>query len=170
MPRLFLTISLLSFACLTLAGCSGADRPDLVEIEGTVTLDGEPLGEAQIYFLTADPDSPYQRPASGKTDASGKFTLSTYGDAEGVPLGTYKVGVIKQEVVGELPENANPEGLGESGVPIKMKWLTPREYASPDESGITVEVTSDGMQPAVIALEGGEGGVEVVGGGRGNEP
>lgn len=162
--------TLMTVVCAFFMGCSGADRPDLVEIEGTVTLDGEPLGDAQIFFLTADPDSPYQRPASGKTDASGKFALSTYGDEEGVPLGKYKVGVIKQEVVGELPENANPEGLAESGVPIQMKWLTPREYASPDDSGITVEVTSDGMQPAVIALEGGEGGIEVLGRGQGNDP
>jgi len=170
MLRTCLATILCGFIGVLFLGCSGADRPDLVEIEGTVTLDGEPLGDAQIFFLTADPDSPYQRPASGKTDASGKFTLSTYGDTEGVPLGTYKVGVLKQEVVGELPENANHEALAESGVPVKMKWLTPREYASPDDSGLTVEVTSDGMQPATIALEGGEGGIEILGRGRGNDP
>lgn len=153
-----------------LVGCSGADRPDLVEIEGTVTLDGEPLADAQIIFQTADPDSPYQRPASGKTDASGKFTMATYGNAEGVPLGAYRVGVIKKELVGELPEDYNPEDITQSNKPIKYKWLTPREYANPEDSGLTVEVTSDGMQPAVIALEGGEGGIEVLGRGQGNDP
>ena len=74
MLRTCLATILCGFIGVLFLGCSGADRPDLVEIEGTVTLDGEPLGDAQIFFLTADPDSPYQRPASGKTNASGKFT------------------------------------------------------------------------------------------------
>jgi len=37
----------------TLAGCGGSG-PRLVPVSGTVTLDGQPLAEGQIYFKTVE--------------------------------------------------------------------------------------------------------------------
>lgn len=68
-------------------GCG--DKKNLHTVEGTVTIDGQPLEGATVTFLSGDGTV-----ASGLTTASGKFRLLTAG-VEGVPAGTYKVSVTK---------------------------------------------------------------------------
>jgi hypothetical protein len=88
-----------------LAGCGGNDRPALVEVTGTVMLDGKPLEGAQVVLKPLKVDDPkFQRPARSMTDADGKFSPNAYGDAKGVPPGKYGIGVSKRELVGKLPE------------------------------------------------------------------
>lgn len=135
-----------------LSGCGGSDRPPLEAATGTVTLNGEPLEGAMVALQpVADDNSRYQRPSRGVTDAQGKFTVGTYGADDGIPAGRYKVGVLKREVVGELPENYNAEN--ESAFNIKYQWITPRSYSDPETSGLTVEVSDAGLIPPVLELQ-----------------
>ena len=56
---------------------------------------------------------------------------------------------------------------------LRYKWTVPRAYADAGSSGLTAEVTSDGVEPAVFALESGGAApeIEVTGPGRrANEP
>lgn len=142
---LFLTSGLLS-------GC-GDGRPSLVPVSGKVTLNGAPIDGALIGF---EPDGieGYSRPSISTTDSSGNFVVGTYDKADGMPAGKYKVTVFKKEVVGKLPENFNSEDTAANVQPVRYQWTVPRKYATSTDSGLTVEVTSAGMNPAEIALSG----------------
>lgn len=138
-----------------LLGCGGADRPSLVEVTGQVTLNGKPLEGAMVAMkLVGGDQAKYGRPSRATTDSQGNFQPATYGDAQGIPTGTYEVAVIKQEI----PEGYNPENPAASS--LNIKWITPKGYSDPANSGLKVEVTSKGMEPAVIALES-DGKVQV---------
>ncbi len=152
-------------------GCGGDGRPSLVPVEGTVTVDGEPVAGVQVVFQVVEiaDGSEYKRPSSGVTDSQGKFKIGTYGADDGMPIGSYRVGILKKELVGELPEDYNSEDPSASGRPIRYRWVTAEEVADPESSGLTADVTSDGLVPDTFNVEGG-GRVEVIGGPRRNEP
>lgn len=158
---------LLSFSLFvtTIWGC-GNGRPGLVPVSGTVTLNGEPVADADVYFQVLEVSGDYNRPSNGKTDAQGKFTIGTYGKEDGVPVGKYRVAVIKKVLQGN-PDDVNWEQPDASAKPIKYIWETPQKYADPQNSGLTVEVTNDGMSPPTIELSGTKGEVEVIGRGGG---
>lgn len=103
----------------TLVGCSDG-RPTRVAVSGTVLIDGQPLTRGIIQFV---PEG--TRPAAGKIDEQGRFTLTSYDGGDGVVLGTHRVMVAAKEMVGES----------------KAKWLAPPKYADFRKSGLTVEVT-----------------------------
>jgi hypothetical protein len=149
MQRLPMTWLLLTACAL---GCGGSGRPKLVSVTGTVTLDGKPLEGAIVAFLPdVDAKAKYKRPSSGITDASGKFTLGTYDKTDGAPVGKYKVGIQKREPTTKLPENFNSEVADQMN--ITYKWVTPREAADPQGSGLTAEVTSSGLKPDTFDLK-----------------
>jgi hypothetical protein len=61
-----------------------------VPVSGYVTLDGKPLAGAAVQF---HPASSGGRPAVGRTDEEGHFSLTTIKPEDGVLPGTYKVTV-----------------------------------------------------------------------------
>ncbi len=111
-------------------------------------MDGKPLEGAQVAlkYVSDDPDNTYGRPSRAFTDAQGFFKPMAYGDAEGIPVGKYRVAVIKQDI----PNNYNTEDP--SSVPVNIKWITPRYYSDIDSSGLEIDVTADGIVPEVIDL------------------
>jgi hypothetical protein len=149
--RWLLTWSLVGSLTL-MSGCGGSGRPKLVKAVGKVTLDGQPLDGAMValQFVATD-KSKYQRPSTAITDPDGEFIPQTYGKDDGLPVGKYKVGVQKRELVGKLPPNFNEENPDEFN--LTYKWITPRAVADPQSSGIEIEVTSSGMKPDVIELK-----------------
>lgn len=141
-------------ACALLTGCGGGDRPSLVTVTGKVLIDGKPLEGASVFLKRIDTsDSKHRRPSRAITNAQGEFSPKTYGDAEGLPVGKYKVGVVKTEYAEKLPENFNAENPATT--PVKMRWLVPKPYNDPETSGLTVEITSSGMTPPAIQLDTG---------------
>ena len=138
--------------CIIPLGCGGDGRPRLVKATGKVTLDGAPLEAAIVAFQPiTDEKAKYQRPSNGISSATGEFTIGTYGTIDGIPVGKYRVGVIKREVVGKLPDNYDEENA--AAFNLSYKWVTPRDYSDPTTSGIEVEVTSSGIQPATIDMK-----------------
>lgn len=110
--RLLATLCLLGLA----TGCGGSIHPDysqldLVDVSGTVTLDGQPLSGAQVAFEA--PDGTY---SSGVTDASGNFDLMFNTEQSGCLTGE-KVVRIKltgsSEAMDEAPDD---EGNSDEGV------------------------------------------------------
>ncbi len=79
---------------LALAGCGGGDdtTPKLVEVTGTVMMDGKPLEKALVVFV---PDSGAM--SNGETDASGKFSLKYRGQDAGAAPGRSVVKVSKSD-------------------------------------------------------------------------
>lgn len=147
---------------LWLAGCGGDGRPDLIEATGTVKLNGEPLADAVILFKPEE-GNPIMRPSRAKTDAQGNFTVRTYGKDDGIPVGKYQVGIQKRQLVGELPPDYDPETPG--ATPLTYEWITPRELADPETSGLQAEVTKSGLEPDVFDLKrAGKPEIEKTGG------
>jgi hypothetical protein len=75
-------------ALLTLAGC-GQDGPPLALVEGTVTLDGEPLPRAQLEFQPQRGSTSY-----GETDKSGHYYLLYTPTRDGAMLGEHTIRII----------------------------------------------------------------------------
>ncbi|QDT96872.1 hypothetical protein [Gimesia aquarii] len=166
-----LAFCLIICSLFVLTGCGGDGRPTLVPVDGSVTLDGQPLDGATIAFIPNE-GNPIQRGSNANSTSGGKFTVGTYAKDDGIPVGSYKVTVIKKELVSKLTDDFNSEDPAASSKPIKYKWITPQSYSVPEESGLTIEITSEGMSPSTIALtsDGASPVIETVGGRAANEP
>ena len=105
------------------AGC-GPSRPVLLPAEGLVTLDGKPLGDAAVVFQPKAGG----RPASARTDASGRFKVGTYTPQDGALPGEHTVTIAAVESSG--PPNA-PE----------VRWITPKKYSN-NQSGFSATVAA----------------------------
>ncbi|RMF42306.1 MAG: carboxypeptidase regulatory-like domain-containing protein [Planctomycetota bacterium] len=84
-----LAVCLLAAACFA-AGCD-SQQPNyaqlgLVEIGGTVTLDGQPVEGASVFFYDAE-----ERYSYGITDASGHYTMMFDSQKSGVTPGEKRV-------------------------------------------------------------------------------
>jgi Domain of unknown function (DUF6795) len=100
-PARLVGLALLGLAA---AGCGGRYTP--VSVSGVVTLNGEPVEGATVYFY-ATGDEMDGRPAFGTTDKEGRFRLSTMGNEDGALRREYKVVIHKY--VPTLPNLKIPE-------------------------------------------------------------
>jgi hypothetical protein len=86
-------IGLAFLACLiTSCGEKGPPRKATYPVTGEVIVDGKPAGSVQVTLTDVkgmDKDMPTA--STAMTDDNGKFSLSTYGLADGVPEGDYAV-------------------------------------------------------------------------------
>ncbi len=72
------------------AGCGGGgDAPKLGRVTGTVTIDGQPAPDVNVTFTPAEGG----RPSTGKTDASGKYSLVYSASAMGAAIGKHEVSI-----------------------------------------------------------------------------
>lgn len=132
-----LAAAVMTIVCV--AGC-GPELPEGLDavypVEVTVTHKGQPLDQADIYFI---PDDGEQRFAAvGTTDAAGKATLYTLNKYEGAKAGTHKVSVAKWEVfdTGRVAKTDD----GEEYAVTDRKLATPEKYRDHNTSGITQTV------------------------------
>lgn len=153
--QLFLiTIGLL--CSFTLPGCSGGgeggeDRVDVVPVKGKVTLLGNPL--AGVFVVYSPVDAKACRPATGKTDDNGNYTLRTYEPGDGAAPGEYVVIITES---GSTTSETSPEAMHQQytqgGAPAShvggkkgagdKSTLNPR-YSNPTDSDLKVTVTKD---------------------------
>jgi hypothetical protein len=119
------------------AGCGDNDGPAAVPVRGTVTYQGKPVTKGSVQFL---PES--GRGAFG-TIEDGKFVLSTYGNNDGAIPGKHRVAVISSE------PDIKKRKDGDTG----EKYLIPQRFASPDSSGVQVDVPPGGNRNVTIDLK-----------------
>jgi len=120
--------------CIHLVGCHRSGL-NLAPVEGLVTYKGAPLVDAGVLFLPNEPQM--GPPASGTTDAEGKFTLYTV-NLPGAAVGDHRVVISKEETI-SIPQRR--------GFPIyQTKRFIPEKYSDPDTSGLTATVTDDDNQ------------------------
>ena len=99
-------------------------------VNGTVLLDGKPVAGATVMLIPRERG----RPALGKTDAQGKFTLSTYTQGDGALPGLHRVTVtLVHEQNGQL------------------NWIVPKKYADYKTSPLAIEIT--GPKSHVVNIE-----------------
>ena len=143
---------------IAIAGCSQQATLTTEPVEGVVTLDGQPVEGAIVTFQPVTEGQGTS--AGGRTDASGKYTLTvTTGDGgagAGTTPGEYMIGVTKNAVeeIGAHDENADSGGdqgvEGDAG-----ESLVPLRYNNPRTSGLTGTV-APGPNTIPITLTAGD--------------
>ena len=164
-PRATVGILLLGLAFV--AGCSGAgaDRPDTVPVSGTVVYKGKPVEGATVSFMAEGAP----KPATGITDAEGKFQLSTFEFNDGAVVGEHVITVEKYEQGAEAAQTTSsmeeamndPNALAEMAAQFEEegeaaqagpKSLLPPKYADPKTTPLKEKVTAEGPNTFVLQL------------------
>lgn len=138
----------ISMGMLVLAtlGCGGSDFPDPIPVTGTVTINGKPVEGAKVTFLSQTGG----RSASGTTDASGKYSLTTFNTNDGAIPDEYTITIAKYDAAdtGEGIDDTEGEmgsdydammmasASGEGDIDKKASKL-PAKYADAAESGLS---------------------------------
>ena len=118
----------LGLALLLISGC-GRGTPLTMPVKGTVTFQGSPLAEADVAFTPTG-----GRPATGRTDTAGQFTLTTFKTNDGAMIGQHTVTVCKH-----VKKDPNA-----TGVYFDYVQVTPEKFSRPNESPLRAEVTASG--------------------------
>jgi len=118
-----------------LSGCfgGGGNVPELIEVSGTVTLDGQPLPDAAVNFIPVVQGNEESRPASGTTDTDGEYSLQYSSSQTGARPGNYRVSISTYRREGEDREGNHVAGVAEK-VPSVYNVKTT----------LTAEVKADG--------------------------
>jgi hypothetical protein len=117
-------------AIVLLSAILGCTKSDTVAVTGTVTLDGQPVPDAEVMFNPL-PNKP-GRMASTHTDSSGHFTLETFKPGDGAMPGDYVVTLAEYFPPGKAP--TPPPGGG----PLPSRF--PVKYGNPDQSPLHVTI------------------------------
>ncbi len=117
---------LLAVACV---GCGGDDI-EIASVEGTVTMDGQPLANASVVFV---PES--GRPAGASTDENGKYVLSFGGERQGAMLGKNRVRISTLADPSEDDDGNIIPGAPET-VPMKYNTDTELEFVVEQKKNI----------------------------------
>jgi hypothetical protein len=142
-------------------GCSGEKLEPVYPVSGTITSKGKPVEGAIVAYTPTTPGVGI--PASGVTDSSGVYKLTTRTSGDGAAVGKYDVTVAKydkklepkkskEEVTDKLADpyditNEYPTGYNEmqaSEIAASLsKNLLPPKYANPVTSKLSAEVKGD---------------------------
>lgn len=143
MIRSWIFSGALAGACLALVGCGANSGIDgLVTVAGTVTYEGKPIEGASVIF---GPEGD-GRSASGITDPSGRFQLTTLKPNDGALPGKYKVAVSKVEVENAMSADEAREWFEKNGGPPpggNIKNRLPEKYKDMESSELSAEVNQD---------------------------
>lgn len=115
-----------------LVGCQRG--PTVAPVSGVVTHQGAPLANAHVTFTPVEGANP----ASGFTDARGRFTLQTFSNNDGALIGKHRVSIIARG-----PERPLRQGEIGSGMPGEMapgEPVIPVKFFAPESSGLEREV------------------------------
>lgn len=119
-PTLLLVLSLLFLGC----GGNG-DGPQLTNVSGTVTLDGEPLADASVEFAPIEVEQVSEgvggSGGNAATDPSGNYTVRT-GSQYGLQPGKFQVRIAKSTY--------NEDGQEEQQVPARYNVESELEVTS----------------------------------------
>lgn len=120
-------------------GCGSHEIP-LYPVEGRVTFKGAPVADATVA-LHGDAST---RLPTGRTDADGKFRISTLKEGDGAPVGKYVVTVSKFSV--DVPDSPQPTSMDQAAKAppktVNAKSELPRPYGDPAQSRLECEVSA----------------------------
>lgn len=126
-------------------GCGGGgyDGPPRVAVSGTVSLNGQPLPEGNIFFVGEDE----KRQASGVI-ANGEFSIP---EETGPNVGTYQVRIVSYASSSEGGEASTGEVGADETDELEggSEQLIPAEYN--ERTTLTAEI-SPGMEPLTFDL------------------
>ena len=109
---------------ITLALGCGTDNPDVVPVSGTVTRNGKPVPNVEVYFQPSQ-----GRPSYAVTDAQGKFELGYTREQNGALIGNHTVYITY----------LSPEGGADAPPPPELREILDK-YGTPEKSPLKVEI------------------------------
>ena len=131
---------MLSFA---IVGCGGGpSRPPTYPATGQVTENGKPVAGVDVAFRPEN-SAGGQKPANGKTDSEGRYTLTTFSFGDGAMEGTYRVTLSKFDAVsGDIADVDNDAYVPASASgPQKLpENQLPEDLSDPEKSGLTATI------------------------------
>jgi hypothetical protein len=121
---------------LLVAGCGGGHGT--AAVTGVVIYKEQPVADATVTFLPQG-DLPAAKSATGRTDSSGRFTLTSYFGPDDQPAGAlpgdYAVTITKiDEPVGAFDPHKDPP----------PKNHLPLKYGTPQKSSLAAKVQASG--------------------------
>lgn len=156
---------LMKFSCVILSACVALTamgcRDSTQEtqfIEGIVLLDAKPVPDASVSLMPVETDVPV---AFGKTDGTGKFTISVAEGGKvghGAVEGDYHMTVVKKNMLnspGDLFQKPRHDIESEDAPPMfKPEWdyQIPKVFENRDSSGLKVSVKK-GVNTFVVSLK-----------------
>lgn len=130
------------FCSCFLTGCGGSDGPELLQVTGKVTLDGQPVQSGVVTFL---PDNSRQTSgpmATGLILEDGTYTVLSPGNRPGVIKGFHIVTVKCEEVLPSPDPDSEYQKQKAKGIePCKI----PSSYGSEKTSALTAEVNPEAL-------------------------
>lgn len=127
-------------------GCGGDDGPELGQVTGTVTLDGQPLPGGTISFIPDNSAGTTGPLSDSEIGPDGTYVLNGAGGRQGAVIGKHVVTVIGPPDLSNTSRDPNdPEPA--PGPPVKVSG----KYADSTTSGLTAEVKA-GENTIPIAL------------------
>lgn len=120
-----LGLFLISFCILSLPGCGKS--PAEAKVSGTVTLDGNPVANAEVTFTPEDGS----RISQGVTDSEGRYVLRFTASLDGAAVGTHNVTIR----TGSSESSDDPEAAKEI---IPAKYNTQSELKETVKAGKNV--------------------------------
>ena len=137
-------------------GCSSEQRPDgmppLHPCQITITQEGKPLEGATVRLLATGEGTRWH--CSAVTGTNGVANLLTQGQFRGVPAGTYKVTITKEEVV----SLATPEQLAalEKAKAENPKWYDPPNIKQEIWQLVDKKYTQEATTPHEMTVSSGQ--------------
>jgi hypothetical protein len=145
---------LVALAALTLAGCAKdkwqAQRPKVVHVAGQVLYKGQPLEGAHVTFMNTVANVS----AFARTDAEGKFRLTTYEPNDGAAPGPQKISVSKVKLINPLDPSIDRTATTAQLPKTERRWLIPEHYGNLQTSGLTLDIPETGKEDIVLELKG----------------
>ncbi|MHC2069172.1 carboxypeptidase-like regulatory domain-containing protein [Bremerella sp. T1] len=105
-----------------LAGCGSAGDPEVVRVSGTVTMDGQPLPNATVLFVSGT-----GRPSGAMTDEQGHYELNYTGDQKGARIGPNRVQITTAQGPTETMDGKPIPAVRET-VPARYNARTELEF------------------------------------------
>ncbi|QDT53468.1 hypothetical protein Pan44_14850 [Caulifigura coniformis] len=124
----FLTVTV-AILTLNLTGCGGvSDQPDLGQVKGTITLDGQPLAGMAVVFFPEN-----GRPAKATTTADGTYDLIYVRETRGTKLGKNRVEIAPSEGEDDADDAQSEENAPQRKAVKPSKPKIPARYNTKSE-------------------------------------
>lgn len=158
---------LLTGVVTAMSGCGADNGLNLARVSGKVTYKGEPVKNGTVFFMPDETKGTVGPPGLGSITSDGSYILSTESAGDGVIVGHHKVGITGVEPVSISNEPApdpasDPAGFMKAKAQAakqasrshpkededlftdkggkKFRFVVPKKFSNPDESGIIVKV------------------------------